>query len=212
MKRFIFFISFVVVLSSFIFTAGGAQAKGKQRNSHLKEAEQAEIDKEKPLYRLKVGDVLKIDVYQEPNLSGEFEVRRSGMIVHPLLNKVPVENLTKVEAEEKVVYLLGKDYLVNPIVRVNLVSFKNQVLLIGHVASPGTISLPESKTVTLLEIITQQGGFTGYASVNGTKIVRTKADGGKIIINARMNDIINGRKEDIGLRSGDVIIVPERLF
>ncbi len=164
-------------------------------------------------YRVAVGDVLTLTVYQEVDLTGDFEVKQGGTITYPLLGQVYVENLTKREIEQKISALLEKDYLVNPSVRVIITSYNiRRVLLLGHVKEPGTYDFPENRKLTLLELITEAGGFTGYAAMKGTKIVRSSNDGKKIVINPRIHEIINGRRQDVELEAGDLIIVPERLF
>lgn len=165
-------------------------------------------------YRIAVGDTINVTVYQEKDLSDAFEVKEDGTISYPLLGRVYVERLTKSEVEEKITSLLGKDYLVNPQVYVSIGSYtKRQVLLLGHVSKPGTYEFPEGKNLTLMELITEAGGFTGYASPGGTKIVRSLPDGDKkSVIDPHVNDIMNGRKKDVELQPGDLVTVPERLF
>ena len=163
-------------------------------------------------YRAATGDMLEITVYEEADLSGAFEVKENGAITYPLLGQIHVENLTKLEIEKKISSLLEKDYLVKPYVRVSIASDKRRVLILGHVKKPGTYELPEGRSFTLIELITLAGGFTGYAAANGTKIVRTQENDKKVVIDPHLNDIIKGRRKDIELKSGDLIIVPERFF
>ncbi len=169
--------------------------------------------KKKLSYEVSVGDKIDITVYEENDLSGIFEVKEDGTITYPLLGHIAIKGLNKSQIEQKISSLLKENYLVNPNVRVKINSYnKRCVLLMGHVAKSGTYEFPEGKKFTLLGLITQAGGFTGYAAMNGTKIIRTTKDGEKIVIDPRLNDIINGRKKDVDLEPGDLVIVPERLF
>lgn len=175
------------------------------------EKEKAGVPNEQ--YKIAVGDILNITVYQEQDLTDTFEVKEDGTITYPLLGRVYVEKLTKSEAEEKLVILLTKDYLVNPQVSVSIGSYtKRQVLLLGHVQKPGTYDFPEGKKFTLMELITDAGGFTGYASSGGTKIIRRQDGEEKAVIDPRIKDILNGKRKDVELQPGDLVIVPERLF
>lgn len=193
-------IIFLIFVLTFLFS-GALSFSGELPDSKTKE------------YRITVGDTLEITVYQETDLTGPFEVKKGGTITYPFLGQVYVENLTKREIEQKISGLLEKDYLVNPGVCVTITSYNmRRVLLLGHVKEPGTYDFPESRNLTLLELITEAGGFTGYAAIKGTKIVRSSDDGKKIVINPRINEIIKGRKQDVELEAGDLIIVPERLF
>lgn len=198
--------SLVVIFAlALIFLAAPSFSGEKKALSSGRENEQ---------YKVAAGDKLKITVYQEPDLTGSFEVKEDGTVTFPLLNQVYVKNLTKLEIEQKLSALLGKDYLVNPHVRVAIGSYttKRRVLLLGHVQKPGTYNFPEGRNLTLLELITEAGGFTGYAAIKGTKIVRTLADDEKVVVDPHIKDIISGRRKDIELETGDLIIVPERLF
>lgn len=164
-------------------------------------------------YKTAVGDTLNIQVYQEPDLSGDYEIKEDGTITYPLIGSIKVINITKSDVEKKITQLLEKDYLVKPYLRVSIRTYhERNIMILGCVKKPGTYPFPENRNPTLLEIITLAGGFTGYAAVNGTKIIRTSDDGKKIVIDSRVNDIINGRRKDIILEKSDLVFVPERIF
>ena len=80
------------------------------------------------------------------------------------------------------------------------------------VQKPGSYTFPQDNTITLLQAISLAGGFTGYASVNGTKIVRTAPDGKKITVDPKVNDVVNGKRKDTDLQPDDLVFVPERIF
>ena len=173
----------------------------------------AEAEKEKTYYKISKGDVLEISVYEEEDLSGEFEVKEGGTITYPLLGSVKVEGLTKLAIEEKLTTLLEKDYLVEPHVRVKMEEYHERtVLVLGSVKNPGSYEFPEDRPLTLLQVISMAGGYTRYASVKGTRIITTLPSGKKKTIDPKINDIIKGRKEDFELKPDDVVMVPERFF
>jgi len=194
----------VFIFNLFLSSAPLAVSSEKNNNS----------DAQKSLpYKVSVGDKLGITVYEENDLSDTFEIKEDGTITYPLLGHIAVEGLNKMQIEQKISLLLKEDYLVNPHVRVKINSYnKRCVLLMGHVEKSGTYEFPEGKNLTLLELITQAGGFTGYAAMNGTKIIRTTESGEKVVLDPRFKDIMSGRKKDIRLEPGDLVIVPERLF
>ena len=164
-------------------------------------------------YKIAVGDVLKIQVYQEDDLSGDFEVKEDGTITYPLIGTLKVANLTKPEVERMLTDSLAKDYLVNPFVHVAVRTYhQRNIIILGCVTKPGAYSFPQDKGMTLMQAISLAGGFTGYASIGGTKIVRTSRDGKKATIEPRVNDIMGGRKKDVELAPDDLIMVPERIF
>ena len=159
------------------------------------------------------GDTISIQVYEEPDLSGDFEVKEDGTITYPLLGSVKVSSLSKSETESTITRLLEKDYLVNPYIHITIKKYHQQnIIILGCVQKPGSYPFPPDMNLTLLQAISIAGGFTGYASVNDTKLVRTSSGGKKNTIDARVNDIVNGRRKDIRLEANDLIFVPERLF
>ena len=73
-------------------------------------------------HRISAGDKLKIQVYQEEDLGGEFPVNEDGTIAYPLLGSIKVANLTSVQVEKNITESLEKDYLVHPYVHVSVKS------------------------------------------------------------------------------------------
>jgi polysaccharide export outer membrane protein len=114
-------------------------------------------------YRVGPGDVLEIEVYDDPELSGLVTVQHGGEISFPLLGDVGVNGLTAREVRETLTLLLAKDYLVDPQVAVRVKEHRSQwITLVGEVVRPGKYFLQGSKT--LLELLTEAGGFTSQAS------------------------------------------------
>ena len=168
-------------------------------------------NKDEAHYKIAANDIINIQVYQEEDLSGEFEVKEDGTITYPLVGPVTVKGLIKLEVEKKITELLARDYLVNPYVHISVKVYGN-IMILGCVQKPGSYSFPQDKGMTLLQAISLSGGFTGYASVNGTKIVRATPDGKKMAIDPGMSDIIKGKRKDIDLKPDDLVFVPERIF
>jgi polysaccharide export outer membrane protein len=114
-------------------------------------------------YRVGPGDVLEIEVYDDPDLSGLVTVQHGGDISLPLLGDVEVSGLTSREVRDTLTRLLAKDYLVDPQVAVRVKEHRSQwITLVGEVTRPGKYFLQGSKT--LLELLTEAGGFTPHAS------------------------------------------------
>ena len=114
-------------------------------------------------YRVGPGDVLEVEVYDDPDLSGLVTVQHGGEISFPLLGDLSVTGLTAREVRETLTRLLAKDYLVDPQVVVKVKEHRSQwITLVGEVQRPGKYFLQGSKT--LLELLTEAGGFTPQAS------------------------------------------------
>jgi polysaccharide export outer membrane protein len=85
------------------------------------------------------------------------------------------------------------------------------VSLFGAVASPGVYTLAEGSESTLLKAIAKAGGLQ-RASKSGVKIKRKVAGGKEEIITINLGDILSGKKPDITLQDGDLIIINESFF
>lgn len=174
-------------------------------------------DKKRVDYRIQCKDILYIDVYNEPELSYDPQKQRSlrvstdGRISFPLIGGIEVAGLTPFQLERKLEGLLGDGYLINPHVSVIVGNYHGSVCVLGEVRSPGEINL-QDKEITVVEAISMKGGFTDIASPNRTYIVRMD-NGIKKIIPVKVNKIIKSKNgEDIILKHGDTVVVPEAFF
>lgn len=151
------------------------------------------------VYRLGSGDVVRIDVLGEPDLSMESLVDPSGFINYPFLGKVPASGATVRELELRVRAGLLAGFLVNPDVRVALARYR-PVYVSGQVRQPGaypyTIGLNVEKALTLA------GGVTAFGSTS-----RVYVQGQRTANGERMRVELDTR-----VFPGDYIIVEERLF
>ncbi|MDD8020665.1 MAG: polysaccharide export protein [Acidobacteriota bacterium] len=86
------------------------------------------------------------------------------------------------------------------------------VYVFGEVKQPGALQVKMSKKITLLQAIAQAGGLSENASKRGVIIKRRDKSGQEINISINLNDIIKGKKKDIPLKEGDVIIVKQSIF
>ena len=89
--------------------------------------------------------------------------------------------------------------------------WQNAVYVMGEVLKPGVYLQPEA--LTLLKLITLAGGFTKYAAPSRATLIRKNGDK-KTLMKVDLKDVMNDPKanEDLALKPGDVLIVPERLF
>ncbi len=174
-------------------------------------------EKNRTDYRIQSKDILYIDVYNEPELSYDLQKQRSlrvstdGKISFPLIGDIEVAGFTPFQLERKLEELLGDGYLINPHVSVIVGNYHGSVCVIGQVKSPGEIKL-QDREITVVEAISMKGGFTDIASPNRTYIVRME-NGVKKIIQVKVNKIIKNKKsEDIILKPGDTVVIPEAFF
>ena len=100
---------------------------------------------------------------------------------------------------------------VNVIVQDFVGTFGSQIRILGQVAEPGTV--PFRERMTLLDVIMEVGGLTRFAAGNRGRLVRT-VDGSSEEFRVRVDDLVNkGRiEENIVMRPGDIVIIPEAIF
>ncbi len=123
--------------------------------------QQSRIDRND--YLIQAKDVLKIVVYDEPDLSTEqIRVSIDGHVNLPLVGKVTVAGLNASQIEDRIEELLKDGFILSPQVSVLLEEYGRRIIhVLGSVGGPGSYTIGED--VTLLEIITSAGGLTTFA-------------------------------------------------
>ena len=160
-------------------------------------------------YALKKGDTISISVWGEPDLAKEADIQDDGTISLPLIGSVEAAGLTLSELDDKITWLLKKDYLVNPDVTVSIP--KKQFFITGEVKKPGAYSLVGK--IGPLQAVTLAGGFTDFAS-SRVKIIR-QIEGKEREIRVRVDAVADEEgnvRDDYIIKPNDVIIVPRSFF
>lgn len=160
-------------------------------------------------YVIGVTDVLKVDVWRQPELSVEVPVRTDGMISVPLLDDVQAAGLKPQELKEVVARELS-EFVSTPDVTIIILQMNSRfVSVIGEVMRPTRIALTQDLRV--VEAITQAGGFTTFADKSDVRIIRRRPGGSEVEYRFDYNAYIRGRAPgtNIPLRPGDTIIVPD---
>ncbi len=169
-------------------------------------------------YTIRERDVLKITVYEHPDLSLSVRVSSDGTITFPLIGSIKVSGLTEKDVQEKIRALLADGFIVNPQVSVIVEEYKDFFYVTGEVKKPGAYQYEEGMNV--LKAITLAGGFTEKASKRRIKVIRKEQikDGiapGDSEINLSENHHntfeIKVKLED-PVEPNDIIIVPESFF
>ena len=84
-----------------------------------------------------------------------------------------------------------------------------KVTVLGAVSKPGSFRLVDGMTV--VQAVSLAGGFTPLAAANET-IVTRQADGRLQRFKIPVEEITEGRQDDVPLRAGDTVYVPKRIF
>jgi len=156
------------------------------------------------------GDVVEVRVFQEPELSGEFQVGNEGDIVFPLCKRVLVGGLTANGAAETIRACLAERFMRDPQVSVLVKEYNSKkVFVFGEVQKPGTF--PYQDGMSVVQAVTLAGGFTKTAAQNSTSVTR-RVGGTETKIKVSVQDIALGKAPNFTLEPGDIVYVPESLF
>lgn len=166
-------------------------------------------------YILQPLDQIKVEVFQEPDLTRELRISQDGAITLPLIGTVNLRGKSIQQAEMLVRMLYDRDYLVNPQINILVIEYaKRSVDVLGAVGSAGTIDIPPEQPLNLLGAVARAGGFTRLADRRKVKLTRVE-DGKTTTYEINADNIIESKADDQDawlLRAGDVVFVPERLL
>jgi polysaccharide export outer membrane protein len=162
-----------------------------------------------PRYRLRKSDVLAIDFALSPEFDQVVSVQPDGFITLKAVDSVPAEGLTVPELT-RTIQVAYSTILHHPLVTIELKDYdKPFFIAAGEIGKPGKYELRSDLTVA--EAVAVAGGFTPSSRHSQVVLFRTS---GKGITEARLINVkkmLSSRhlEEDIHLRTGDMIFVPQ---
>jgi len=149
-------------------------------------------------YRLGSGDKLRVIVYGEQDLSGEFDVTGSGKVSLPLIGQVQAAGLSLDEFESAIASKLKEGYLTSPKVSVEVLNYR-PFYIIGEVDKPG--EYPYTSGMNVLNAVAVAGGFTYRANQKQVYITRGGSE-----------ESAYSASQSVHVLPGDIVRVPERCF
>jgi len=163
-------------------------------------------------YAISEDDVLKISVWQNPDLDQEVIVRPDGMISFPLIGDIVAKGLTITELDQEITHRLS-EFVRSPEVSISLKKIGgSKVIVLGEILHPGVFTVTGSKTI--LEAIGQAGGFSRDAVPSSIILIR----GGFSQPQAQrlnLSKVLSGREvlqQNIALQAEDIIFVPKKFI
>ena len=159
-------------------------------------------------------DLIKVQVFQEPELDRELRVSQDYTIMVPLIGSVNLKDHTVRDAELLITDLYQRDYLVNPQINLTVIEYAQRTInVLGAVNVPGSVQIPPEKTLTLLDAIARSGGFSRLANRNRVSLTRTQPDGRTMNYTIDADQLVSGDVNNrTPVQDGDVIFVPERIL
>jgi polysaccharide export outer membrane protein len=158
--------------------------------------------------RLGPGDLIRLFVYKNPDLSAEFRIQESGRVTLPLVGPLTLAGNTIPEAEKLVSSaLVTGGFLQAPQVSISVISArKAQAVVLGNVAKPGPVPL-EYMNTRLSDVLAAVGGIgpTGSDDV----VVTGQRDGApyRNVVNIAKALAQGDTEADVVIQGGDVIYV-----
>ncbi len=150
-------------------------------------------------YRLGTGEKLKITVYGEDDLSGEYLVDGSGQVQFPLIGQVRAGGLTVHQFVVEITTALGAKYLRDPKISVQILNYR-PFYIMGEVNKPG--EYPYENGLNVLGAVALAGGFTYRADSSDVYIRR----------NGSQHEENLPADGSTKIYPGDIVRISERMF
>ena len=177
-------------------------------------------------YRVKPGDILTVEVLEDPSLNRNVAVLPDGRFSFPFAGTLAASGLTINQVQSNIVKAIGSNFASPPTVFVSVnpapapiqpaslgrgagvpLTETITIYLMGEVGAPGPKNIEPG--VTFLQALSQSGGLTNFAA---TKRIQLRRAGSQQVTTFNYKAISEGAviSQDPVLREGDVILVPER--
>lgn len=150
-------------------------------------------------YRLGAGDQLRITVFGEADLTGQYLINPQGDIAFPLVGNIAAGNKTLGELTAALTEALQRDYIRQPNVNVEILNYR-PFFILGEVRTPGTY--PYSANLTVLNAVATAQGFTYRADQSRVFIKHSWEDQERVYRITTTTPV----------QPGDTVRIGERLF
>jgi polysaccharide export outer membrane protein len=211
----------LIILAAAVLTTSAARVQGQDRNSHpvseatvrsntVVPAATAPPDRVRTdsAYIIGPGDLLAINVWNEPEVTGKVPVRTDGKISVPLAGEIQASGLTPDSLQATISKKLN-EFVKEPAVTVVVEEMNSrQFNVLGEVQHPG--SFPLIRPTRVLDALAQAGGFRDFAKVKKIYVLRRSPTGGSVKLPFNYKRVTQGEniQDDVELQAGDTVIVP----
>ena len=145
------------------------------------------------------GDLVNLEVWREEELTGEFLVDQHFLVTLPLIGELDVRGETELSLRQRVRVLMQTE-LLNPSIQVHVLK---RVRVLGAVIEPGIIYV--DATMSVADALASAGGRTPDAQQGAVTLRR----GGELM---EIDVFEDARLSDLAVRTGDELLVPEKLW
>ncbi|MCC7225091.1 MAG: polysaccharide biosynthesis/export family protein [Burkholderiaceae bacterium] len=160
-----------------------------------------------PPYLIGPGDVVKVDVFGRPEVSGPHTVGPDGKVTVPLMGVVTIADLTREQAQSEINQRL-RTYFARPVVTVSITDYtSNTITVLGRVERAGALKFPQPPT--LVDVLASSGAMPildKQATLTRVAIIR----GRDRIMWVDAKALLNGDlRYNIRLKKNDVVFIPD---
>ncbi len=160
-------------------------------------------------YILRANDIIRLEVYDEPDLSGAVRILKTGQASFPLIGSLKVSNLSVAAAAAEIRSKYAENYLVDPKLTLTVQEYATDYIsVIGAVVTPGQIPIPVSGNLDLATAMATAGGLAPNADTQSILLVRSSGTTSTF----SMSSIVSGSDGRVKLSAGDRIIVNQSAF
>jgi polysaccharide export outer membrane protein len=176
-------------------------------------------------YNIRPGDVLRIEVIEDPTLNRSVLVPPDGKIVVPLAGSVQASGRGVDAVQSDLAALLAPNFAASPSVFVSIEQVAQaapaaaaaaaapptiDIFVLGQANNPGRLAITPG--TTLLQLFAEMGGFSPFAATKRIQLRRTDSTGTEQVYLINYDAIEAGASKNGAtvLREGDVIVVPQR--
>ena len=212
-----FFLIYIIQLSLSFFTAFAEDSTlpstNPQTSTEGNKPEQ--VDKS---YKIYPGDLMKVEVFDHPDLTVQVHIPANGRITFPLIGDV--EGMIGRSVEElnsELKRRLEDGYITSAIITISFLDFgPRTAYVMGSVRNPTSISLSPFAPTSAMQAISKAGGFSDGANRISAHIVRNDPQNPtrKIGVPIPAEDDPNSMGKDVMLLPDDIVIIPrlDRIF
>jgi polysaccharide export outer membrane protein len=188
----------MAILGSLLLSTAACQS-APTSGPRIAAGEQIALQQSAIAYTLGNGDQLRITVFGQPDLSGQFEVDGTGSISMPLVGQVEALGLTTPQLESRIVEKLEGDYILNPRVSAEVINYRPYYIL-GEVNRPG--EYPFTSGLTVMNAVAAAGGWT-YRANKKVVYIKSVDSGEEQAFELTTSTVV---------RPGDTLRIGERIF
>lgn len=189
----------IVPLSAIIFAVTGQSASATTADVPAENTARPSSDSSVREYRLGADDKVRITVFNETNLSGEFNVSSNGILSVPLIGEVKASGRSLAEVSDEIRARLADGYLRDPHVSMDILTYRPFYIL-GEVNKPG--EYPYTNGLTVQNAVATAQGYT-YRANRKRIFMKHAGEESESVISQGPNTVVH---------PGDTIRVTERIF